>query len=437
MERNKTIGFLKKFYDEAEWRYVEIILIRIAVLTLFYSVIRVIFLAFNWEAFRTYYFYVSSENILKIIFSGLHYDVITIAFLNFPFIVLYLLPVGIQRHSFYHFAPDFLFILLNALALFISIADIFYFSHAMVRSSGTVLSILDGIFLMLYHYSIEYWYRWLIFLLFLYLLIRICIKTQPDHPEKDTFIIQLLLFITFITFTTFVALTTFEPTSPNISHVVTNTPYVIINSIFNDPMFINRKKLSERTYFSEKELNRQVKLKKYYFDPNKESSTFNILVIVLESFSKDHVGFLNPDQQEEDSYTPFLDSLSGHSLVFTHANGKHSNEGISAIYASIPSFMPESFITSRYNNKIFGVHELVKKHGYHSSFFHGGLNGIYGIDSFVKKAGYEKYFGKDEYGRNEDYDGAWGIWDDKFFMYTAKKLDQLEEPFVSSLYSVS
>ena len=52
-----------------------------------------------------------------------------------------------------------------------------------------------------------------------------------------------------------------------------------------------------------------------------------------------------------------------------------------------------------------------------------------GIDS--------SYYGKDEYGNDEDFDGTWGIWDEPFFQFSVKKMDQLKEPFMSTIFSVS
>jgi len=80
---------------------------------------------------------------------------------------------------------------------------------------------------------------------------------------------------------------------------------------------------------------------------------------------------------------------------------------------------------------------LLKRKGYHTSFFHGAPNGSMGFEAFMNVAGYDHYYGKTEYGNDDDYDGIWGIWDDKFFGFYADKLNEFPQPFVSSIFSVS
>jgi hypothetical protein len=82
----------------------------------------------------------------------------------------------------------------------------------------------------------------------------------------------------------------------------------------------------------------------------------NIMVIMLESFSEEYIGFLNPTEK---SFTPFLDSLAQKSVVYQGmANGKRSIESMPSLLAGIPTFMDEPYITSSYSmNKIEGAHD--------------------------------------------------------------------------------
>jgi phosphoglycerol transferase MdoB-like AlkP superfamily enzyme len=78
---------------------------------------------------------------------------------------------------------------------------------------------------------------------------------------------------------------------------------------------------------------------------------------------------------------------------------------------------------------------LLGEKGYHSSFFIGHPNGAMGYTSFAQLAGFQHYFGMDEYDNDEDFDGIWGIWDDKFFDFYADKLNEFPEPFFSVMFS--
>ena len=65
--------------------------------------------------------------------------------------------------------------------------------------------------------------------------------------------------------------------------------------------------------------------------------------------------------------------------------------------------------------------------------------GIPSIDlfPFAKAAGFDNYFGRTEYNNEKDYDGDWGIPDNKFFKYTGKEVGKMKKPFLSVLFSLS
>ncbi|MCK4701011.1 MAG: LTA synthase family protein, partial [Bacteroidales bacterium] len=141
-----------------------------------------------------------------------------------------------------------------------------------------------------------------------------------------------------------------------------------------------------------------------------------------------------------EGYTPFLDSLIHHALVFPNAfsNGKRSIEAMPSIMASLPTLMTSSYISSGYaTNSINSLASLLKDKGYHTSFFHGGSNGTMGFDNFAHSAGIDEYYGMNEYGKNEDFDGNWGIFDEEFLQFYATKLNSFEEPFFSSVFTLS
>ena len=92
--------------------------------------------------------------------------------------------------------------------------------------------------------------------------------------------------------------------------------------------------------------------------------------MIMESYSKEFVGFYNGGT----GYTPFLDELMKHSLVFTnaYANGLKSIEALPAITASIPALMDNPFITSNYGqNNFSSIASILNQDGYNTSFYHG------------------------------------------------------------------
>lgn len=177
-------------------------------------------------------------------------------------------------------------------------------------------------------------------------------------------------------------------------------------------------------------------------DSLKHTSTrrMNVVVIVLESFSQEYMGCYNKNAKQ--SFTPFLDSLAQHSIVYQgRANGKKSIEGIPAIFSSVPTLMPFPLNMSDYaGNDYHALPAILHENGYHTAFFHGSYNGSMAFDKFCDKIGFQEYYGMDEYVEkhgNAAYDNAWGIFDEPFLQYMAEELGTFKEPFMAGVFTIS
>jgi phosphoglycerol transferase MdoB-like AlkP superfamily enzyme len=163
------------------------------------------------------------------------------------------------------------------------------------------------------------------------------------------------------------------------------------------------------------------------------------VVFILESFARPHIGAMNRHIEGHTGYTPFLDSLvtQGHACINAYANGRKSIDALPSVLGSIPS-LTEPFVLLPYAlNHIEGLGSVLGQKGYHTSFFHGAPNGSMGLDAVSKMLGFEHYYGKNEYNRDADYDGVWGIWDEPFLQFFAQTLGTFPQPFVSSVFTVS
>ncbi|MEX0779012.1 MAG: LTA synthase family protein [Balneolales bacterium] len=431
-----TSSFFSKVFSFDELFFVRQLLVRLSLILFIYFILRVVFLAVHWEAFQTVYFTVTTENIFWIFFTGTNFDLIVIIFINIPIIITHLMPSPWRKYSAYPSVLRIAFITINAIFIFIGIADIIYYQHAMERASGAIFGVLDGFWLLFYRYSVEYWYALLFFILIIIILYWVDRKIEEDVKENTTYSIQFLLLILFAPIIFLVASKITNKFPTNTTAAATNTPFILINDMFTSGSLLNDQNLPEHSFFKPGEAEDILKIQKNYHRPEKSENSFNVMIIVLESFSKQYIGYF----QEGQSHTPFIDSLYNKSFVFTNAfaNGNYSNEAISSIYTSIPALMRQPMITSRYKyNDMNGIASLLGGKGYNSAFFMGSPNGLFGYDFFTKRAGFEEYFGKSEYNNNTDYDGAWGIYDDRFFRFTAEKLDEMEQPFMASLWSLS
>jgi len=162
----------------------------------------------------------------------------------------------------------------------------------------------------------------------------------------------------------------------------------------------------------------------------------NVVLIIAESFSKEYIGALN----NGDGYTPYLDQLIDSSFVLeeTYANGKKSIEGLPAILSGIPTLMNTSYISSKYSsNKINSLGNFLKTEGYETVFYHGGENGTMGFNAFTSIAGIDEYVGRDQYPYEGDYDGNWGIFDEPFLQFCVEDLNNRNQPFFASIFTLS
>ncbi|WP_245957600.1 sulfatase-like hydrolase/transferase [Niabella yanshanensis] len=221
--------------------------------------------------------------------------------------------------------------------------------------------------------------------------------------------------------------------SPNEIYLVLNTPFTFIRTM-------SVKGLKKMEYYKEYALE-AIYTPVHTPDPANHFQKKNVVLILLESFGKEAVGFYNKDLDNGTykGYTPFLDSLAGQSKVFwnSFANGRKSIDAIPSCIASIPSGFNPFVLTPYVSDTIGGLAHALKNEGYHTSFFHGAPNGSMGFAAIIKLLGIAHYYGKNEFNNDKEYDGIWGIWDEPFFQFFDEKLSSFQQPFFSTIFSVS
>jgi phosphoglycerol transferase MdoB-like AlkP superfamily enzyme len=162
----------------------------------------------------------------------------------------------------------------------------------------------------------------------------------------------------------------------------------------------------------------------------------NFVIIIVESLSTEYVGFFNQNK----GYTPFLDGLMPSSVYFSNsfANGRRSIDAMPAIFAGIPAWREQPFVTSPYATNNFNpLPRVLAGAGYHSMFFHGASNGSMHFDVFAKMAGFNEYIGRDEYPYPNDDDGQWGVYDEPFLKFALEKLSTTQQPFLAGIFTLS
>ncbi len=423
-----------------------LLLKHLSFLLIAYSVCRLLFYWFNYSYFSD----LSSSQLLPLLFFGIRFDLSVIILTNSLFILLYVLPFAFRKNKVYRSILKWLFISVNSIGLFANCVDFTYFPYTLKRSNASVLNFFGGsigndlthLIPVLFR---DYWYIFLIGFIFICLVIRFYNKVENSYSDKGNsfnYLTQNIVFFTTLVISIVVYRGGFQlkPISTvtageyaNVKNIslVLNTPFTILKTL----------EISTIEPSTTWKITDERELKKTYnplhAGKRKDFSKLNVIVIALESFSKEYIGVLN---NRKTDCTPFLDSLIGESLTFTNAfsNGKTSIDGIPAIAASIPTWMYEPYITSIYGtNQINSLANTLKTQGYYTAFFHGGTNGTMGFDAFSNIAGYDNYFGRKEYNNEKDFDGNWGIWDEEFLQYTANTINQKKQPFFATVFTLS
>jgi phosphoglycerol transferase MdoB-like AlkP superfamily enzyme len=416
---------------------------------LFYFIARVLFFAFNTNLLAVD----DLGTLLKLCYYGIAFDTAALMYINVLFIVLSILPLTINTRPAYQKGLSILYFVTNLLAYATSFIDIIYYRFSQVRSTKATLDVVSqesNKEALAGHFAWAYWYIIAIYflccVLWIWLYRRVKIKPLNVKPGLVYFASSLAVLLIAVALVIGGIRGDFKHstrpinmvdaykhiTVPNQGDVVLNTPFAIFRTL-------NSNNFKLQHFTNEAYVDSNIKpVKQYNSHP---ASKPNVVIIILESMAREYWGSMNRDTTIPGfkSYTPFLDSLSDASLIFTnaYANGRQSIHGMSSVLAGIPSFQT-AFTSSPFaKQKIASVVSVCDSLGYQTSFFHGAANGSMGFQGFGSILGFKNYYGRTEYNNDKDFDGIWGIWDEQFFQFMGKTLRTQKQPFMATLFTLS
>lgn len=407
---------------------------RILLVLIIYTLCRFLFLTFNYGAF--------DKPFLNAFLGGIRFDLSAIAYINLLFAILHTIPGRFKYNVYYQKALKILFYAVNVVFILTNFVDFEYYKFTGRRSTFGMLTVqgmeheIGGL---ISSFLIEFWYMVLIAvvlaIVFYKAIPNLKVPVVSINPSKKNYTKQTLLFIGIIGTAIIFGRGGLQQKplriidssgygALNHSALVLNTPFCILKTL-------NQKEtLRSPEYFSKEELD-QIFSPVISIKTDKEPTNQNVVLIILESFGRENLNI---------GATPFLDSLITKSYYFENgfANGKLSIDAVPSTLTSIPSLLKHSIITSSYSvNKVNGLPKILRDQGYKTSFFHGAFNGSQNFDQYSIVAGFEDYYGKDEYDGPEAFDGKWGIFDEEFLQFFNKKLNTFQEPFFSTIFTVS
>ena len=416
-----------------------------------YTISRVGFYLFNTSFFPS----MNLSRFLVILGGGLRFDLAATLYSNSLFILMMIVPVTFRFKSWYQLILKWVFLVCNSIAFAVNTIDFIYYRFTLRRTTLSFLNQFENetnFGKLFFHFLFDYWYAVLFFVFLIVLLVLGYKRINYTGPQiKNTWafyfsgvlalVLSVGLFIGgarggFRESTRPITLSNAAAYAkePRDINLVLNTPFALMRTA-------KANVIEKVNYFSsEEELNK-------VFNPYKTPSDTipfqnkNVVVLILESFSKEFIGAYNRDLEsgKYQGYTPFLDSLIGVSRAYQYsmANGRKSIDAMPSVICSIPSIEVPYVLSHFSGNKINSLPTLLRDKGYYSAFFHGAPNGSMGFDAFANLSGFDEYVGKDEYNNNDDFDGIWGIWDEKFLQFFANEMSTFKQPFYTTVFTVS
>lgn len=426
---------------------------------LFLNLERLLFYIYN----HSFYAHLSSSEVLRAWIGGWRFDLSAGAYINIPVIVAvivgFFLTDKAYESKWMQRIIHWLFFIPNMLAAILNVGDCGYFPFVLKRTTITVFQEFANdspvsLFLALAWDYIGLTILGIIMLILLWWISgRVIVQSKQNSPlaKRIAFGIIETGAIAFLLVGAMRggwAHSTRPITLSNASLYVKDTKDrdLVLNTPFCMLRTINKKVLEKVHYLPDSEA-KKIFSGIYKASPLGEKDSlfgqyrdYNVMILIVESFAKEHIGGLQADKK---GYTPYIDSLLKRDDVtyfpYAFANGRKSIDAMPSTLTSIPA-LGINFVTSCYSGvKLRGIPKVLKENGYkHSVFMHGAPNGSMGFDAFTNQIGYDEYYGYNEFpNAKSQFDGMWGIWDKPFLKQAVKELSTRPEPWLGTLFTVT
>ena len=416
-----------------------------------YTLSRVFFYWINIDLYPN----VDNAHLMEMVMGGWRFDLTALLYLNSLYILLILLPLPVQirNNEQYIRVTNYSFYIPNIIGLIANTMDMVYVRFTDRRTTCTLFTEFqnDGnLAQIILQAAGQYWYVTLFGIAIIALLIVASRKTWQIKTPSRTWmyylansalmVVSIYLVVIgirggFGKYTRPITISNAMQyaNTPQETAILLNTPFSLMKSLENTTYV-------HPQYFSNEEA--EAIFSPIHIDEiekNERLGKTNVVIVILESFSKEYIGFYNRHMDGYRGYTPFLDSLLAHSVTYTHsfASGRKSIDAMPSVLSSIPMLIEPYIVTPYSTNAVSSLAACLRDEGYATAFFHGAPNGSMGFQAYARSAGFEQYFGMDEYDGIDAFDGTWAIWDEEFLQYYAQRMNQMQEPFITAVFTAS
>ena len=430
---------------------ISILIYRIFLVYINYTFCRLLFVYFNNDLLQIDNFL----QLTKLLYHGIRFDSMSIVYLNSIFILLSIIPFKINTSKIYQDVLIWIYFIFNGIGMLLNFIDFEYYRFNLNRLMSSFLEAIESEpnkSELILHYIFDYYHILIIYLTFLFVWIflykMVKLKDQLSFRNKNYYLSSLFIFLFTAVFCVMGArggdlkkstrpITIIDAmdnvNNPQHADIILNTPFTILKTLFKKPFKLINK-------FNNDEILNELNTIKQYNRVLKDPSP-NVIIFILESMGREYWGSMNKDRKIKDfkGFTPFLDSLAEHSLVFSNAfaTSRKSIHAMPSILAGIPSFEISYTSTPYSKQKIESMVSIANSMDYNTSFFHGASNGSMGFLGFSNTLGFKNYYGRNEFNNDDEYDGYWGIWDEPFLQFTKETLDNKKQPFLATVFTIT
>ena len=402
-----------------------------------------------------------ADELWSLLCGSMKFDTVSILYANAVFILLSVVPLHLRERHWWQSICFWYYVIVNSLLLVaVSVADAIYFRYTQKRFSADEIFFADNdnSLQLVLKFATENWYMVLVGVALIAVLVvgyRRRVKVEQIFAGVwyyiSAFVVMLMVVglaiggirggFTKMTRPITISNATLYTADNARATMILSNPFCILRTISSSG------KLHYEKYFDDKTLAEIYSPE--HFPAEDVSPTEltgrNVVLFIMESFSAEHSALLRPDiykDSEQQGYTPFLDSLMRQSYTFynMYANGKRSIQALPAVWSSIPSFkspfvlMPQALAETR------SLPAILKDKGYETMFFCGSDHGSMGFGAYARQTGIEKLYSRQDYEKvhgTNDFDGYWGVWDEKFLNYMGEVLSEQREPFFSTMFTLT
>jgi phosphoglycerol transferase MdoB-like AlkP superfamily enzyme len=169
-----------------------------------------------------------------------------------------------------------------------------------------------------------------------------------------------------------------------------------------------------------------------------DEKKWNVVLISVESLSASFMKFFGNTK----NITPYLDSLSNHSLFFTncYATGTRTVRGLEVLSLSIPPIPGQSIVRRAHNDSLFSIASVLRSKGYITQFLYGGYSSFDNMGPYFSANGYEVFDRSELKFDQIHYANIWGVADEDMFTFAIQKFNEnykSGKPFFAHIMTVS